>query len=87
MSSLGVVVRGAILDREDSFDCSRVIGQAAEPEDALCRVGDNSPGQQQITGVPGSPDATESIVGRQLPPPEPTFGGVVREGATQSMPW
>ena len=42
---------------------------------------------QQITGVPGSPSATESINGKQLPPPDPKFGGVIKENAAQSKPW
>jgi arylsulfatase len=42
---------------------------------------------QQITGVPGSPGATTTISGKQLPAPEPEFGGVIKEGALQSKPW
>ena len=42
---------------------------------------------QQITGVPGSPEATTSITGKQLPPPDPKFGGVIKEKASESMPW
>src|SRR4249919_749045 len=42
---------------------------------------------QQITGTPGSPSATTTIVGKQLPPPDPTFGGVIKDGALQSKPW
>src|SRR6476659_7535324 len=42
---------------------------------------------QQITGVPGSPGATTTIDGKQLPPPDPKFGGVVKEKATESTPW
>ena len=47
---------------------------------------------QQTTGVPGSPSATTSIDGKQLPPPDPKFGGVIDENATQSKrggrrPW
>ena len=36
---------------------------------------------QQTTGVPGSPDATTTIHGQQLPPPDPKFGGVIKENA------
>ena len=43
--------------------------------------------QQQITGVPGSPSATTTIDGKQLPPPDPKFGGVIKENAAQSKPW
>src|SRR5262249_3146065 len=42
---------------------------------------------QQITGTPGSPDATTTIPGNQLPPPAPKFGGVIRDDALRSKPW
>ena len=42
---------------------------------------------QQVTGVLGSPSATESISGKQLPPPDPKFGGVIKDGALQSKAW
>ena len=38
---------------------------------------------EQITGVPGSPSATTTIDGKQLPPPDPKFGGVIKEDALQ----
>ena len=34
---------------------------------------------QQVTGVPGSPGATTTIDGKQLPPPAPKFGGVIKD--------
>jgi arylsulfatase len=42
---------------------------------------------QQITGTPGAPSATTTIDGKQLPPPDPKFGGVIKDGALQSKPW
>ena len=42
---------------------------------------------QQVTGVPGSPGATTTIDGKQLPPPDPKFGGVIKEKASESKPW
>src|SRR6266852_4103161 len=42
---------------------------------------------QTITGVPGSPSATVVIGGKQLPPPDPKFGGVIKEKATESKPY
>ena len=42
---------------------------------------------QQVTGEPGSPTATTTIGGRQLPPPAPKFGGVIKEKASESKPW
>jgi arylsulfatase len=42
---------------------------------------------QEITGTLGSPGATTTIDGRQLPPPDPAFGGVIKEKASESTPW
>ena len=42
---------------------------------------------QQITGVPGSPGATTTIDGKQLPPPDAKFGGVIKEKASESTAW
>jgi arylsulfatase len=42
---------------------------------------------QQVTGVLGSPGATTTIDGRQLPPPHPKFGGVIQDRASESKPW
>ena len=42
---------------------------------------------QQVTGVPGSPEATTTIDGKQLPPPAPPFGGVIKDRASDSTPW
>jgi hypothetical protein len=42
---------------------------------------------QQGMGVPGSPGATTTIDGKQLPPPDPKFGGVIKDDALQSKPW
>jgi len=43
--------------------------------------------QVQTTGVIGSPGATTTIDGKQLPPPPPEFGGVIKEKASESTPW
>jgi arylsulfatase A-like enzyme len=43
--------------------------------------------QVQVTGTPGSPGATTTISGKQLPPPDPKFGGVINETAKDSKPW
>ena len=42
---------------------------------------------QQVTGEPGSPNATTTIDGKQLPPPPPKFGGVIKPSAVDSKPW
>jgi len=42
---------------------------------------------QQITGVPGSPGATVTIDGKQIPPPPMPFGGEIKESALDSKPY
>ena len=42
---------------------------------------------QQINGVPGSPSATVTIDGKQLPPPPMPFGGVIKEDAKDLKPY
>jgi arylsulfatase len=41
----------------------------------------------QVTGELGSPSATTTISGQQLPPPDPKFGGVIKDNALQSKAW
>jgi arylsulfatase len=41
----------------------------------------------QVAGQPGSPSATTTIPGTQLPPPDPPFGGVIKDLAVESTPW
>ena len=40
-----------------------------------------------IHGVPGAPDSTITIEGRQLPAPDPRFGGKIGDTAAQSKPF
>ena len=42
---------------------------------------------EEINGTLGAPGATVTIDGKQLPPPDPTFGGVIKEKASESTPW
>ena len=42
---------------------------------------------QQITGTPGSPSATITIDGKQIPPEPPKFDGVIKEDAKDRMPY
>jgi len=41
----------------------------------------------ETTGTPGSPGATTTISGKQLPPPPPKFGGEIKEKAAESKAW
>src|SRR6266496_1278577 len=42
---------------------------------------------QQINGTPGSPNATVTIDGKQVPPPPMPFGGVINESVKDSTPY
>jgi sulfatase-like protein len=42
---------------------------------------------QEVSAVPGSPGGTTTIDGKQLPPPDPKFGGVIKEKASESTAW
>ena len=42
---------------------------------------------QQVTGSPGSPSATTTIEGSQLPPPPQEFKGKIERNAAQSTPY
>src|SRR5882757_865684 len=42
---------------------------------------------QQIKGEPGSPSATVTLDGKQLPPPPLPFGGSIKEGYLDSKPY
>ena len=41
----------------------------------------------EVTGELGSPSATTTIDGRELPAPPPEFGGVIKPNAADSKPW
>lgn len=53
----------------------------------LCTAWTPNAGAQQVTGTPGSPSATTTIEGKQIPPPPAKFGGVIKESAKESTPW
>jgi arylsulfatase A-like enzyme len=54
---------------------------------SLMAIAPSAKAQIQTTGTPGSPGATTTIDGKQLPPPDPKFGGVIKDTATDSKSW
>ena len=46
---------------------------------AVMAVAPSARAQMQTTGTPGSPSATTTIDGKQIPPPPMKFGGVIKE--------
>ncbi len=64
---------------------SRVLTVAALTGSLVVAAGNVT--AQKITGTLGSPSATATIDGKQLPAPDPKFGGVIKNDALQSKPW
>src|SRR5438309_9434946 len=54
---------------------------------AVMAAASSARAQIQTTGTPGSPSATTTIDGKQIPPPDPKFGGVIKETAVDSKPY
>src|SRR4029453_12312567 len=52
---------------------------------SLCAV--TAANAQTVTGTPGSPSATSTIDGRQIPPPPAPFGGTINLDAQNSTPY
>ncbi|MBK8754506.1 MAG: sulfatase-like hydrolase/transferase [Candidatus Competibacteraceae bacterium] len=63
------------------------VGQKLVVADSVGAIAGKMADAPQITGTPGSPSATTTISGNQLPPPDPKFGGVIKEKATESKAW
>jgi arylsulfatase A-like enzyme len=67
---------------------SKTIGVVAAFVAALLATAFAAPAPAQtVTGVPGSPSATITIDGKQIPPPPQKFGGVIKQSAKDSKPW
>jgi arylsulfatase len=62
-------------------------GAVALAMSTACTTVEHSGAGGTITGVAGSPSATIALDGRQLPPPDPKFGGVITEKALESKYW
>ncbi|MDX2168609.1 MAG: arylsulfatase [Deltaproteobacteria bacterium] len=68
------------------FNRQQVTGGLAIALGLLCAVV-RPAGAQQVTGTLGAPNATTTLSGKQLPAPQPPFGGVIKDDALQSKPW
>ena len=54
---------------------------------AVMAIAPSARAEVQTTGEPGSPSATTTIPGNQLPPLPPQFGGVIKDNAKDSTQW
>src|SRR6184192_4341780 len=54
---------------------------------AVMAVAPSARAEVQVNGTLGSPSATTTIDGKQLPPPPPKFGGVIKETVEGSKSW
>jgi arylsulfatase len=70
---------------ENSFDLRAEFRPAAKGKTDAKQL--SGVAKQQTTGVLGSPGATTTISGKQLPAPDPKFGGVIKDNAAQSKAW
>ena len=59
-------------------DMGRLAARAFVGASLLIGLGTTAALPQQVTGTRGSPSATTTIDGKQLPPPDPRFGGVIK---------
>jgi hypothetical protein len=79
------------IKREWSMLTLSILSRRSVAKTLLCLAGSlaiaGQAAAQQVTGTMGSPSATSTITGKQLPPPDPKFGGVIKDGALQSKPW
>src|SRR5215475_5284617 len=61
--------------------------QGLQQARAQQRPASTSQEREQVTGAPGSPGATTTISGEQLPPPPQPFGGKIERNVAQSTPY
>ena len=67
-----------------AFACAGFLAACASQQTGSMMKTEASP---QITGKLGSPSATTTISGKQLPAPDPAFGGVIKDDALNSKAW
>ncbi|HTY87124.1 MAG TPA: arylsulfatase [Candidatus Acidoferrum sp.] len=67
--------------------CTHTGGQKCCSSGTCTMTGSSGGTPIETTGVIGSPDATTTISGKQLPAPDPKFGGVIKDDAFQSKAW
>ncbi|MFZ1199404.1 MAG: arylsulfatase [Desulfobacterales bacterium] len=67
-----------------AFVCAGLLAACASQQTGSTKKTEFSP---QITGKLGSPSATTTISGKQLPAPQPKFGGVIKDNAINSTQW
>ena len=75
------------MTKEEKIVVTSISGLGAIATAAFLWTTSLSASAQQTTGEPGSPTATTTLSGKQLPPPDPQFGGVIKEKASESKPW
>ena len=66
---------------------THILGSVLWGTALLCAAASCRATEVQTTGAPGSPSATTTISGQQLPPPDPKFGGTIKEKAADSQAW
>jgi len=71
-----------------AVSCARSAPTPQQESGATGTTGQTASGTAEtIFGTPGSATATMTISGKQLAPPAPKFGGVIKESYLDSTPW
>lgn len=63
------------------------LGRASATEPPVSKQADSAATPPEVTGTLGSPGATTTIDGKQLPAPDPKFGGEIKNDALESKAW
>ncbi len=78
---------GSFTSHHEGFALSTVRHAFLAGASALALAGTAPVAAQQVYGTLGSPGTRASISGKQLPAPDPAFGGVIKPDALTSKPW
>jgi len=81
---LAVVLVLSVAGGHQQVNVARADDKADGTQQAPAKAATNKP---QVTGQLGSPSAKTTISGKQLPAPDPKFGGVIKTDALSSKPW
>jgi arylsulfatase A-like enzyme len=82
-AAAGAVLVGALGSAAAALAAGPVVKDVEKMFNTMTGGGD----KVETTGVAGSPGATTTISGKQLPAPDPEFNGVIKDDALESKPW
>ena len=88
---LALLIVAGCTDETDNRQAGDKLATSAAPADKAAKetapTAKDSAAEPVIYGEAGSPSATTTISGKQLPAPDPKFGGVINDNALKSKAW